>query len=378
MAAASAVLCASPSIGGAVRDAALAQLRAENADLAAKTRSAVLDLYALDARLGSARSQLGRLDGAQRRLEAERGSIERQLQLASLDSRLSEDRVAIRLRYLYDYSDGTSSLDVLLGSNSIDQVLTRIDDVNEVAAANQSVIVQLRSAQRRLSLLSLELGLRERALSETVRAREATVSELGQAQAQRSSYLAGLQSRSAYTSRRIVELNAEAQAAVARSQQLARERAAATAVAAKAAAAARSAALRRSGRYAAKRAPSNAVVVVAPSLAAPSDGQPAGLAAVDQTASQTTVAARRTITVIATGYDLPGSTSTGLPVGYGVAAVDPSVIPLGTRMNIPGYGEAVAADTGGSIVGARIDLWFPTTGQADAWGRRTVTIVVGS
>jgi cystine transport system substrate-binding protein len=45
-------------------------------------------------------------------------------------------------------------------------------------------------------------------------------------------------------------------------------------------------------------------------------------------------------------------------------------------MTIPGYGDAVAADEGGSIVGATIDLWFPTVAQANAWGRRTVTIVL--
>ena len=82
----------------------------------------------------------------------------------------------------------------------------------------------------------------------------------------------------------------------------------------------------------------------------------------------------RSITVSATGYSLGGSTATGLPVGWGVAAVDPSVIPLGTHMTVPGYGEAIAADTGGAIVGATIDLWFPTTAQAMAWGRRIVTI----
>jgi 3D (Asp-Asp-Asp) domain-containing protein len=63
-------------------------------------------------------------------------------------------------------------------------------------------------------------------------------------------------------------------------------------------------------------------------------------------------------------------------VGYGVVAVDPSVIPLGTRMTIPGYGEGIAADTGGAIRGAVIDLWFPSAGQAAAWGRRTVTITL--
>src|SRR5207253_4344241 len=87
-------------------------------------------------------------------------------------------------------------------------------------------------------------------------------------------------------------------------------------------------------------------------------------------------AGSRTLTVVATGYSLPGSTSTGLPVGWGVAAVDPGVIPLGTHMLVPGYGVAVAADTGGSVVGSTIDLWFPTLGQARAWGRRTVTVAL--
>ena len=52
------------------------------------------------------------------------------------------------------------------------------------------------------------------------------------------------------------------------------------------------------------------------------------------------------------------------------------MIPLGTRMTIPGYGEAVAADTGGAVRGATIDLWFPSAAQARAWGRRTVTITL--
>jgi 3D (Asp-Asp-Asp) domain-containing protein len=84
----------------------------------------------------------------------------------------------------------------------------------------------------------------------------------------------------------------------------------------------------------------------------------------------------RTITVSATGYALPGRTSTGLPVGWGVVAVDPSVIPLGTHMTIPGYGEAVAADTGGAVSGSTIDLWFPSVAQANAWGRRVVTVTL--
>jgi len=60
----------------------------------------------------------------------------------------------------------------------------------------------------------------------------------------------------------------------------------------------------------------------------------------------------------------------------GVIAVDPAVIPLGTRVFVPGYGSAVAADVGSAIRGAIIDLWMPSTAAARAWGRRTVTITV--
>jgi 3D (Asp-Asp-Asp) domain-containing protein len=53
------------------------------------------------------------------------------------------------------------------------------------------------------------------------------------------------------------------------------------------------------------------------------------------------------------------------------------VIPLGARLTIPGYGTAVAADTGGAVNGNVIDVWFPTRRQALAWGTRTVTITIG-
>ncbi len=82
------------------------------------------------------------------------------------------------------------------------------------------------------------------------------------------------------------------------------------------------------------------------------------------------------LTVTATGYSLQGRTASGVAVGYGIVAVDPGVIPLGTHLTIPGYGEGVAADTGGSIVGTRIDLWFPTHAEALGWGTRTVTITL--
>ena len=65
-----------------------------------------------------------------------------------------------------------------------------------------------------------------------------------------------------------------------------------------------------------------------------------------------------------------------MPVGPGIVAVDPRVIPLGTKLYIPGYGKGVAADVGGGIKGAIIDLWYATYDACAKWGRRTVTITI--
>ncbi len=71
-----------------------------------------------------------------------------------------------------------------------------------------------------------------------------------------------------------------------------------------------------------------------------------------------------------------GTTAMGIPATYGIVAVDPRVIPLGTRVYIPGYGEALAADTGGAIKGYKIDLCMESYSQAMRFGRRDVTVYI--
>jgi uncharacterized protein YabE (DUF348 family) len=70
-----------------------------------------------------------------------------------------------------------------------------------------------------------------------------------------------------------------------------------------------------------------------------------------------------------------GFTRSGVPVTRGIVAVDPAVIPLGTRLYVPGYGFAVAGDTGGGIIGNMIDLGFPDGVQAD-WHTQWVDVYV--
>ncbi len=69
-------------------------------------------------------------------------------------------------------------------------------------------------------------------------------------------------------------------------------------------------------------------------------------------------------------------TRMGLPAKFGVVAVDPRVIPLGTLVFVEGYGFAIAADTGGAIKGNKIDVCLHDPRAARQWGRRKVTVHV--
>ena len=90
-------------------------------------------------------------------------------------------------------------------------------------------------------------------------------------------------------------------------------------------------------------------------------------------------------TVSATAYTAyckgcSGITRTGINLkkntGLKVIAVDPKVIPLGTKVWVEGYGNAVAGDTGGAIKGNKIDVFIPTQSQALKWGRKNVKIKI--
>ncbi len=84
-----------------------------------------------------------------------------------------------------------------------------------------------------------------------------------------------------------------------------------------------------------------------------------------------------TFTVEATAYTYTGrNTATGIAPHRGVIAVDPRVIPLGTKLYVEGYGEGKALDTGGSIKGHRIDVFFNSREEAIKWGRRSVQVKI--
>jgi 3D (Asp-Asp-Asp) domain-containing protein/peptidoglycan hydrolase CwlO-like protein len=87
------------------------------------------------------------------------------------------------------------------------------------------------------------------------------------------------------------------------------------------------------------------------------------------------------VTMVATAYYAGGGglngngiTATGLRARKGIVAVDPRTIRLGTRVFIEGYGEAIAADTGGWIKGNRIDLCFDSLEECYRYGRRKIYV----
>jgi 3D (Asp-Asp-Asp) domain-containing protein len=90
---------------------------------------------------------------------------------------------------------------------------------------------------------------------------------------------------------------------------------------------------------------------------------------------------RRVATMEASAY-LPtdgsgeGITATGVQARHGIVAVDPDVIPLGTRVFVQGYGLAIAADTGNAIIGNRIDLCMEDSSEAWRFGRRSVKVYI--
>jgi 3D (Asp-Asp-Asp) domain-containing protein len=301
-------------------------LRAHDAQIEARSRSAALSLYALDHRLGVANAQLQNLHVRAQSLESARRLLQLQIRIARHSTSVAQRSLAQRLRTLYEEGD-VEPIEILLGSKNLEDGMTNLDNLSRMSQEGQDDLSALKSAKTQLAVAASNLARQEAELAAATRSAQASAAALAQARAQRSAYLSSLAAQHRMTTGAIASAVAGARAAQARS----------------------------------------ATVVT--------ESAPVSEATTSVVQTKT-VTAGRSLTVVATGYALGGRTATGLPVGWGVAAVDPSVIPLGTHMTVPGYGEAVAADIGGAVRGTVIDLWFPTVAQANAWGRRSVTVAL--
>jgi 3D (Asp-Asp-Asp) domain-containing protein len=306
---------AAPAVGGAGPSPSQASLRAQDARITHEARASTLSLYSLDQQLSSAQARLSALEAQAAELRAERRDLRHEQTVARSSTRIASQRLAVRLRALYEQGN-VEPLEIVFGAKNLDDAMAELDSLSRASSQGEDVVNDLQAARRQLHAASSDLAERTAALAMALGEARATARALEDASASRAAYIESLAAKQRLTQQQLSSLEAEVHAADART----------------------------------------ASITAAPTTLS---------AAAPQSATAVSVSGR-TLTVSATGYSLGGA----------VAAVDPSVIPLGTHMTVPGYGEAVAADTGGAIVGATIDLWFPTTAQAMAWGRRVVTITL--
>jgi cystine transport system substrate-binding protein len=309
--------------GAGPKKSAQPSLRHQRTALAARSHTALLSLYALDSRLLQARSELAGFRSRAVSLTIERDRVREEVKLVTGNLKASQRLLGARLRALYEEGE-PNAIAVLLGATSLDEAVTRLDELERSAGQGAQAAADARDGRAKLEGLALELAARIQQVQALEAQAERTAAALGAARAKRVSYLAALARQRRLNARQIRALDRRARQVVAKAEVVQSQ--------------------------------------------APAPDTSVGAALVTDGV--------RTLTVSSTGYSLSGTTATGLPVGFGVVAVDPAVIPLGSRLTIPGYGEGVAADTGGAVRGLTIDLWFPTLAQALAWGRRTVTITL--
>jgi len=297
-------------------------LRHDNSTLARRIDGATLDLYALDSRLELIRKQLTSVNAQRDRIAREQLSIRLQLNASRQNLRSSQRQLALIVHSLYE-QPASDPLAVVLGAESLEEALTTLDDLGRAADQNQQIAAQSREAQKSFRALRTRLARQAARIRALASAASNEAASLAAAVGTHRQYVSELVAQRRLNTAQVSRIDAQAHASAAASAEIA----------------------------------SQASPVASDAIATTAQGD-------------------RTLTVVATGYSTGGTTATGLPVGWGTVAVDPALIPLGSRLTIPGYGQGVAADTGSAVQGATIDLWFPTLRQALAWGRRVVTVTL--
>jgi 3D (Asp-Asp-Asp) domain-containing protein/peptidoglycan hydrolase CwlO-like protein len=308
---------------------------ASPASLTAQERQVLYDLYADDTAIARARTAA---DGA----TAQVAGIERRLAHARLEASLArralqsaQSRLALRLAAWYRQGSPPDAVEIFLGAGSLSSAIDQVKLWHSATRMDRSVIVQTTLARARYRTATRSLTSARTTAPAQHDALIVQIRQLEQARGAKAALLASLRRRAragrarAAARRRIVVLVHRAQRATRRSTAL---------------------------------------------TPPPPSEEPTPQVQLAPPAPPAPVHSGGSLTVGSTAYALPGTTATGLPVGQGVCAVDPSVIPLGTRFDVPGYGSCLAADTGSAVVGNRIDVWVATEAAAVAWGRRDVTI----
>jgi 3D (Asp-Asp-Asp) domain-containing protein/peptidoglycan hydrolase CwlO-like protein len=303
-------------------DGQIDELQAQSGELDASYQQALSDMVAVDSEVNRYNSDI--TGAGQRRDEIQAEIQTEQQNLGEIEARLSSQQASLEKRLLSTYkSDDVSYLDVVLGAGDFDDFLNRVDMVNIIAEEDRQLIDSIRDSKTSIEDKLTTLSQKQDELASLIDELSSAQDNLLAAQARQEQVVANIKAQMADNESQLTQLQDQA-AAIETSMSQIQDTAA------------------DSGGDSGYSPP------------------PAG---------------GSSFTMTATAYCLGGTTATGMPVGRGVIAVDPSVIPLGSRVHVSGYGDAIAADTGGAIRGNKIDVWLPC-GEAYSWGVRTVTVTV--
>lgn len=296
----------------------LGDLQNRSEELRSSYEQALADLVAANSEVGRYEAEIAH--ASERQTEVESAIASEQTNLAELQRQLDERQQILEKRVTIAYkSDDINVLDVIMDAGDFNDLLTRLDLLGEIADSDRQLIDSYRDSKSQVEgkLASLQASQAELdgLLGELSTAQENRVA----AQSEKQSLVDSLKGEQQMTEGQIAELQSEATSVGTRMSEMQSESS--------------------GGGY---------------------TPPPAG---------------GSSISVTATAYCLQGRTATGMPAGPGIIAVDPRVIPLGSQVYVSGYGNAIAADTGGAIRGNKIDVWLPC-GDAMAWGVRTVSVTV--
>lgn len=246
-----------------------------------------------------------------------------------------EDLFGKRVRAMY-ISGGDSYLDILLGSENLSDFMSRVDTVSKVMKFDINVVTKLKEEKEAIAKQKENLDQEKNKLSALKKNNEVALLRLNKNVEEEK--------------RALNKVNEKESELVANEAARAEE---------------------------ARKAEENSKKAkeVAASNSNSSKGQTLSRGESNSTSYS------KVMVMEATAYAGDGITASGNgtnrnPNGYSTIAVDPRVIPLGSRVYVEGYGYAIAHDTGGDIKGNRIDLFMNSEAECNSWGRRSVKVYI--
>lgn len=247
-----------------------------------------------------------------------------------------------RLRALYISGGGSNYLDVILGSKTLSDFVSSLDSISTIMKYDNNLASQLKEQTDNIAKQKDALNNENKRLSALKSSNEATLANLNNDIKQQNQFLAQATAKE----NNLIAQQKARDAAAEKARELAAQQAA----------------------NASKQVASNNPNSTSSPIAINRGGSsPIGFSNV--------------LDMQATAYSDDGFTASGArttrnPNGYSTIAVDPRVIPLGSKVYVEGYGYAIASDIGGAIQGNIIDLFVPSIDEANNWGRRSVKVYI--